>query len=61
MLNVKDMTELIYIHAVIERNATEKLKKNDYKGVWEIMDNTSLTPEKRAKLLVGDEDGIGCE
>lgn len=49
------------IHAVIERNVTEKLKEDDYKGVWEIMDNKSLTPDKRAKLLVGDEDGIGCE
>ncbi len=85
MLDVRDMTELIYIHdacdtlnktllgnellvgfgegllgafsrihAVIERNAAENLKKNDYEGVWKIVDNTSLTPEQRAKLLVDD-------
>lgn len=89
MLDVRDMTELIYIHdacdtlnttllgkellvgfhegllgafsrvhAVIERNAAENLKKNDYEGVWKIVDNTSLTPEQRAKLLVDSVDDV---
>lgn len=88
MLDVKDMTELIYIHdaysilnttllgkgmvlgfqegalgafsrvdTVIQRNAAECLQENDYDGVWEIVNDTSLTPEQRAKLLVeGVED-----
>lgn len=44
------------IHVVIERNAKEELKKNDYEGVWKIVDDTSLTPEQRAAMLVGDAD-----
>ena len=40
------------IHTVIERNAAEELKKNDYKEVWNIVDNTSIPPEERAKMLL---------
>lgn len=89
MLDVRDMTALIYIHdacdtlnttllgkkllvgfhegllgafsrihGVIERNAAENLQKNDYNGVWEIVDNTLLTPEQRAKLLVESVDDV---
>lgn len=46
------------VHSVIEKNAAKDLQKNDYDGVWKIMDNTSLTPEQRAKLLVGDAGGV---
>ena len=40
------------IHTVIQRNAAEELKKNDYKAVWEIAEDTSLTPEERARMLL---------
>lgn len=40
------------IHTLIERNAAEELKKNDYKEVWEIAENTSITPEERARMLL---------
>lgn len=40
------------IHDVIERNAAEELKKDDYKEVWEIADKTSIPPEERAKMLL---------
>lgn len=87
MLNVKDMTDLLYIHdacdklntvmlgketflgyhqgilgalsrvhGVIERNAREELKKNDYKRVWEIAEDTSLTLEQQAEMLAGGTD-----
>lgn len=87
MLDVRDMTELIYVHdaynilnttllgkgmvvgfhegvlgafsrvhAVIQRNAAPNLQKDDCESVWEIVNNTSLTPEQRAKLLVGSVD-----
>lgn len=89
MLDVRDMTDMIYIHdacvtlnttllgkemivgfhegllgafsrvhVVIERNAAENLKKNDYEGVWKIMENTLLTPEQRAKLLIDSVDDV---
>ena len=89
MLNVKDMTDLLYIHdacdklntamlgketflgyhqgilgalsrvhGVIERNAREELKKNDYKRVWEIAQDTSLTMEQRAEMLLGGTDKV---
>lgn len=40
------------IHAVIERNTTEELKKDDYKNVWKIVNNIKLSPEQRAEMLV---------
>lgn len=40
------------IHNVIERNAAEELKKNDYKEVWKIAEDTSITPEERARMLL---------
>lgn len=87
MLSVKDMTDLLYIHAacdklnitllgteqmvgyhggvlgalsrihgIIERNALEELKKNDYESVWKIVEDTSLTMEQQAEMLVGNMD-----
>lgn len=41
------------IFNVIERNVTEKLKMDDYKGTWEILDDFSLEPEEMAKRLLG--------
>lgn len=87
MLNAKDMTDLLYIHAacdklnitllgtelmvgyhegvlgalsrihgIIERNVPEDLKKNDYENVWKIVEDTSLTMEQQAEILVGNAD-----
>ncbi len=42
------------IFNVIERNVTEELKKDDHKGTWEILDDFSLEPEKRATKLLGE-------
>lgn len=44
------------IHSVIERNAGEELKKNDYERVWEIVEDTSLTVEQQAEMLVRGTD-----
>ena len=44
------------VHGVIERNAREELKKNDYKRVWEIAEDTSLTLEQQAEMLAGGTD-----
>lgn len=41
------------IFNVIERNVTDRLKKDDYKETWEILDNTLMSPEERAKRLLG--------
>ena len=41
------------IFNVIERNVIEELKKDDYKAAWEILDDISMTPEERAKKLLG--------
>ena len=41
------------IFNVIERNVADVLKKDDYKATWEILDNTSMSPEDRAKKLLG--------
>lgn len=41
------------VHNIIERNAIDEFKQNDYKGVWIIADDTSKTPEERAKILLG--------
>lgn len=40
------------VHNLIERNAAEKLKKNDGKDIWEIAENKSISPEERAKILL---------
>lgn len=42
------------IFNVIERNVTEELKMDDYKGTWEILDDFSLEPEERAAKLLGE-------
>ncbi len=39
---------------MIERNVIEELKKDDYKVTWEILDDTSMPPEERAKRLLGE-------
>lgn len=44
------------IHGIIERNALEELKKNDYESVWKIVEDTSLTMEQQAEMLVGNMD-----
>lgn len=44
------------IHSVIERNVREELKKNDYERVWEIVEDTSLTVEQQAEMLVAGTD-----
>ncbi|MCI8339422.1 MAG: hypothetical protein HFH62_12240 [Lachnospiraceae bacterium] len=85
MLDLKDMTELLYIHdafdklntillgtellvctdegilgafsrihAVIERNISTTFKESDCQDIWKVADNTSLTPEQRAKILLED-------
>ena len=41
------------IFNVIEQNVADGLKKDDYKATWEILDNTSMPPEDRAKKLLG--------
>lgn len=41
------------IFNVIERNVIEELKKDDYKKTWDILDDTSISPEERAKKLLG--------
>lgn len=41
------------IFNVIEQNVADGLKKDDYKVTWEILDNTSMPPEDRAKKLLG--------
>lgn len=48
------------IHAVIERNAAEKLKKNNCEGVWKIVNDKSLTPKQQAEMLLEDMDKISC-
>ena len=35
-------------------NVIEELKKDDYKATWEILDDTSISPEDRAKRLLGE-------
>lgn len=40
------------VSRVIERNAAEELKKNDGDELCEILQDTSRTPEERAKLLL---------
>lgn len=40
------------IHNLIERNAAERLKKNNYNDVWKIAENKSMSPEKRAQMLL---------
>ncbi len=42
------------IFNVIERNVADGLKKDDYKAAWEILDDTSIPPEERAKKLLGE-------
>ena len=44
------------IHGIIERNVPEELKKNDYESVWKIVEDTSLTMEQQAEMLVGNKD-----
>lgn len=41
------------IFNVMERNVADELKKDDYKATWEILDDTSIPPEERAKKLLG--------
>lgn len=43
------------IFNVIERNVADELKKDDYKATWEILDDTSISPEERAKRLLGEQ------
>lgn len=38
---------------VIERNLPKKLRKNDYKKAMKILDDASISPEARAKRLLG--------
>ena len=38
---------------VIQRNVAEKLKKDECESAWRILDNVSLTPEERARRLLG--------
>jgi len=40
------------IHNLIERNAAEELKKNNYEEVWKIVADTSKTAEERAEMLL---------
>ena len=42
------------IFNVMERNVADELKKDDYKATWEILDDTSIPPEERAKKLLGE-------
>lgn len=42
------------IFNVMERNVADELKKDDYKATWEILDDTSIPPEDRAKRLLGE-------
>lgn len=42
------------IFNVIERNVADELKKDDYKATLEILDDTSILPEDRAKRLLGE-------
>ena len=46
------------VNGVIERNVREELKKNNYKRVWEIAQDTSLTMEQRAEMLLGGTDKV---
>lgn len=41
------------IFNVMERNVADELKKDHYKATWEILDDTSTSPEDRAKKLLG--------
>lgn len=41
------------IFQLIQRNAIEELKKDDCESVWRIASDTSMTPEERAKQLLG--------
>lgn len=41
------------IFQLIQRNAIEELKKGDCEGVWRIASDVSMTPEERAKQLLG--------
>ncbi|MBD5540069.1 MAG: hypothetical protein HDR00_02575 [Lachnospiraceae bacterium] len=38
---------------LIERNAIEELRKDDNDELWKILNNRSMAPEERAKLLLG--------
>lgn len=38
---------------LIERNAIEELRKDDNDELWKIINNRSMAPEERAKLLLG--------
>ncbi len=40
------------VHDLIKRNCATELKKNDYKDLWKIAEDTSISPEKRAKMLL---------
>ena len=44
------------VDCVIERNADEELKKDDYKLLWKLADDVSIPPEERGNMLVGDTD-----
>ena len=48
------------IHDVIERNSAKRLQKKNCRGVWKIADNRSLTPEKRAKMLLEGMNQVSC-
>lgn len=50
--NDGNMGAMSRIHDLIERNAAEELKKNNYEGVWKIADDTSKTAEERAEMLL---------
>ncbi|MCI8338302.1 MAG: hypothetical protein HFH62_06400 [Lachnospiraceae bacterium] len=41
------------IHNLIERNASDKFKQHNHKKLGAIADDTSKTPEERAKILLG--------
>ncbi len=38
---------------LIERNTVEELRKDDNDELWKIINNKSMAPEERAKLLLG--------
>lgn len=40
------------IHDLIERNVAEELKKNNYEEVWKIAEDTTKTPDERARMLL---------
>ena len=45
------------VFQLIQRNAIEELKKDDCEDVWRIASDISLTPEERAKQLLGITEG----